>query len=166
MLAVGVPLLAGKWLSTSARNDGLQAKLRPIILMSRGLDRRDAMHIQENRSTKDVLDDHLRESRSGAVEADLQRNYAEDLVVLTREGVCRGHGGLRRLADRLRKELPDSEFEYHALVVDGEIAFLEWSGRGGTAYVDDGVDTYVVRDGRIVAQSIHYTVKFSDERLV
>jgi hypothetical protein len=122
------------------------------------------MHIRENRSTKDVLEDHLRESQNGSIEADLQRNYAEDLVVLTREGVCRGHDGLRQLADRLRKELPGSKFEYRALVVDGEIAFLEWSGRGGTAHVDDGADTYVVREGRIVAQTVHYTVKSLHKR--
>lgn len=111
-----------------------------------------------NRSAKEVLDDHLRESKEGSVEADMARNYAEDLVVLTRDGVYRGHDGLRQLAERLRQELPDAVFEYHICLVEGELGFLEWSGRGGQAQVDDGADSYLIQDGKIIAQTIHYTV--------
>jgi hypothetical protein len=111
------------------------------------------------RSAKDVLDDHLRESQVDSVEVDLARNYAEDLVVLTRHGVYRGHDGLRQLAERLRQELPDAVFEYRTRLVEGEIGFLEWSGRGDGAQVDDGADSYLIRDGKIVAQTIHYTVR-------
>jgi hypothetical protein len=48
--------------------------------------------------------------------------------------------------------------------VDGEIAFLEWSGRCATARVEDGADSSWVRGGRIVAQTIHYTVQPLPER--
>jgi hypothetical protein len=112
-----------------------------------------------NRSAMEVLDDHLRESQTGSVEADLARNYAEDLVVLTRRGVYRGYDGLRQLATMLCTELPDPVFEYHTCFVEGDVGFLEWSGRGNNTYVDDGVDSYVIRDGKIVAQTIHYTVR-------
>jgi hypothetical protein len=111
------------------------------------------------RSAKDVLDDHLRESQGGSIEADLARNYAEDLVVLTRHGVYRGHDGLRQLAEMLRQELSDAVFEYHTHLVEGEIGYLEWSGRSHGAQVDDGADSYLIRDGKIIAQTIHYTVK-------
>jgi len=73
-----------------------------------------------NRSTKEALDDHLRESKEDSIEADLARNYAQDLVVLTSDGVYRGHDGLRQLAARLRKELPNAEFEYRTCLVEGK----------------------------------------------
>ncbi len=53
-----------------------------------------------HRSPAEVLDYHLRESEEGSIEADLSRNYSEDLVVLTGSGAFLGHGGLPHLAER------------------------------------------------------------------
>lgn len=112
---------------------------------------------QTMRSAKEVFDDHLRESIDGSVEDDFERNYAEDLVLLTGHGVFRGREGLMYLADLLRKELPDAQFDYTVRLVEGDVAFLEWTARADGAQVKDGADSYVIRDGRIVAQTIHYT---------
>lgn len=112
----------------------------------------------EHRSPKEVLDDHLRESKDGSIDDDLARNYSKDLIVLTSRGVFRGHDGLRQLAALLRQELPESRFEYITVLVEGEMGFLEWKGFSDTARVDDGADSYLIREGLIVAQTIHYTV--------
>lgn len=111
------------------------------------------------RTPEEVLDDHLRQSKSGRVDEDLARNYAEDVVVLTGTGVFRGHEGLRQLSERLRQELPEARFDYRTQLVEGELGFLEWSARSASTCVNDGADSYVIRDGRIVAQTIHYTVR-------
>ncbi len=116
------------------------------------------MRQEQDRSPAEVLEDHLRESKFGSVEDDLARNFAEDLVVLTRDGIFHGHDGLRQLAQRLREELPDSTFEYQTQLVAGEVGFLEWTGRGGGFVVEDGADSYLIRNGKIIAQTIHYTV--------
>lgn len=113
----------------------------------------------QHRSPQEVLDDHLRESQDGSIENDLARNYSEDLVILTGRGVYRGHAGLRQLAGFLRNELPEGRFEYRTRLVEGEVGFLEWSGYPAVAQVDDGADSYLIRDGPIVVQTIHYTVK-------
>ena len=112
-----------------------------------------------HRSAQEVLDDHLAESQTGTIEADLAPNYAHDLVVLTGRGVYRGHDGLRQLAQLLREELGEATFDYRTRLVEGELGFLEWSAHGTRAQVDDGADSYLIREGRIVAQTIHYTVK-------
>lgn len=117
------------------------------------------MHATQFRSTAEVLDDHLRESQVGSVEADLARNYAADLIVLTGRGVFRGHDGLRQLAQLLREELPNASFEYRTRLVEGELGFLEWTARAEGSVVDDGADSYLIREGRIVGQTIHYTVR-------
>lgn len=117
------------------------------------------MHATQFRSTAEVLDDHLRESQVGSVEADLARNYAVDLIVLTGRGVFRGHDGLRQLAQLLREELPNASFEYRTRLVEGELGFLEWTARAEGSVVDDGADSYLIREGRIVGQTIHYTVR-------
>lgn len=69
---------------------------------------------------------------------------SEQVVVLTGFGVYRGHDGVRQLASRLKAELGECVYEYRTYVVDGELAFLEWTARGGKANVEDGADTYLV----------------------
>lgn len=110
------------------------------------------------RSPKEVLEDHLRLGCEGTAEEDLPRNFAPDLIVLTRDGVHRGHDGMLRLAERLRREVPNMRIEYKTKVIEGEIGFLEWTTEGDNARIEDGADSYVIRNGQIVAQTIHYTV--------
>lgn len=112
----------------------------------------------QRRSAAEVLDDHLRESQTGSIEDDLARNYAVDLVVLTGRGIYRGHDGLRQLARLLNEELPNAGFEYRTRLVEGEMGFLEWAAHAEGADVEDGADSYLIRGGLIIAQTIHYTV--------
>lgn len=119
------------------------------------------------RTTRMVLDDHLtiaNEWVSGSfeeiLEEDLRRNVSEDVVVLINRGVFRGHEGVRQLARMLAEELPEHRaFQYTHVAAEGRIAFLEWTYEDGSARVRDGADSYVVEDGKIVAQTIHYTVE-------
>lgn len=98
-------------------------------------------------------------SQNGSVEEDLARNFAPDVAVLTPWGIFRGHEGMRELARRLTRELPHARFEYRIVLVEGELGFLSWSGEGNNgARVCDGADSYLIRDGWIIAQTIHYTV--------
>ncbi|MBA3640869.1 MAG: nuclear transport factor 2 family protein [Acidobacteria bacterium] len=116
------------------------------------------MASRDVRTARVVFEDHLRITKEGSVEEDLARNYAANLVVLTGRGLFHGHDGLRQLADVLRRELPNCTFTYRTQLVEGDVAFLEWTARADGARVDDGADSYVIRDGRIMAQTIHYTV--------
>lgn len=118
---------------------------------------------ERNRSAQEVFDTHLRFRLDGALETDLERNYSERVVMFIGDGVFRGHDGVRELAKRLRSDLPQASIEYRTRTVDGEVCFLEWGARSNAGDVDDGVDSFVVRDGKIVAQTIHYTVKQEKE---
>jgi hypothetical protein len=112
-----------------------------------------------HRSAVEVFNDHLWQGKHGSVEQDLPRNFAEDVVMLTGRGVYHGYDGMRYLAQLLREELPNARFEYITVQLEGEVGFLEWTAQADGAYVEDGADSFVIRDGRIVAQTIHYTVK-------
>jgi hypothetical protein len=118
--------------------------------------------VSSHRSAREVIEDHLELFRSGSVEDDLERNYAPDVTCFIREGIHHGRDGLRQLAERLSSELPGATFEHTTVLVEGEVGFLEWTATSEHAQVRDGADSYVVRDGRIVAQTIHYTVEPRD----
>jgi len=129
-----------------------------------------------NRTAQEVLDDHLNlaehwgseggaqritdEDIERAIEEDIRRNVSEDIVILINRGTFRGHEGVRQLARMLSEELPEhSSFEYTYKAVKGKMGFLEWAYEDTNVRVKDGADSYLIEDGKIDAQTIHYTVE-------
>ena len=121
-----------------------------------------------SRSDQEVLDDHLNLAKDWGGEKDIERIFEEDIrrnvseacVILTNRGVFRGHGGVRQLARMLAEELPEHRsFEYTYRAVAGRMGFLEWAYEDGRVSVRDGADSYLIEHGKIVAQTIHYTVE-------
>lgn len=127
------------------------------------------------RTAQEVLDDHLNlsehcgaeeaaesiaeEDMERIIEEDVRRNVSEDIAVLSNRGTFHGHEGVRQLAGMLREELPDHRsFEYAYRSVEGRMAFLEWAYEDANFRVRDGADSCLIEDGKIVAQTIHYTV--------
>jgi hypothetical protein len=112
-----------------------------------------------DRSTDEVFQDHLELAQQGNVEGDIARNFAPDCVLLTSYGVFRGHAGVRAAAALLDEQIGRTRYTYRTRLSHGEVAFLEWSAETERAIVDDGADSYWIRDGRIQVMTIHYTVR-------
>lgn len=94
------------------------------------------------------------------LEEDLGRNHSKDIVILINRGTFRGHEGVRQLARMLGEELPEHRsFEYTYRAAEGRVAFLEWAYEDASVRVRDGADSYLIEEGKIVAQTIHYTVE-------
>lgn len=113
------------------------------------------------RSLHDVVRDHLRLRSEGRLDEDIRKNFAEDVVVLTEWGAFKGHEAVRKLAAKLRDEAPDAHYEYEEVLLDDFFGYLRWSANGNGTKIINGADSYVVRDGKIVAQSIRYDVEHS-----
>ena len=112
-----------------------------------------------HRSTREVLDDHLALAAEGDLETDLSRNFAADVVLLTGYGVFRGIEGVRAKAGLLEEQLPAGRWSYRTVMAEGEMGFRDWAGEGENgARVEDGADSFLIRNGRIHAMTIHYTV--------
>lgn len=113
------------------------------------------------RSAQAVFESHLALRLAHDVEGDIAANYSHDVVLMTCTGTFHGHDGVRASAKELAGYLPQAKFTYVLRMVEGEVAFLVWRGQSEKGTVQDGVDTFVVREGKIVAQTIHYTVAAS-----
>jgi hypothetical protein len=120
------------------------------------------------RTAKEVLDDHLsvtehfgaEEDWQRIVEEDIRRNISEEIVILINRGTFRGHEGVRELGRMLGEELPEHRsFEYTYVAVEGRMTFLEWAYEDTNVRERDSADSYLIEDGKIVAQTIHYTVE-------
>lgn len=92
-------------------------------------------------------------------EEDIERNTSPDIVVLERRGVFRGWEGVKELARLLEQELPGAPYVYTNRLVDGRVAFLEWTSQSEHAQVRDGADSFLIENGWIIAQTIHYIVE-------
>jgi hypothetical protein len=110
------------------------------------------------RTTREVLDDHLRRRASGDLDGDIEANYHPHVILLYPEGELRGHDGVRRLAEQHSRYHPDGSFRCHRLLTADEIGVLEWSGLGGRTdtLMLEGMESFIVRDGLIVAQTVNY----------
>ena len=86
-------------------------------------------------------------------------DYSEDSVVITSAGAARGKDAIRKTFVKLLDELPNAAWDLKNQILDGDVLYLEWAADSAANRVDDGVDTFVFRDGMIWAQTVRYTLQ-------
>lgn len=105
--------------------------------------------------TEKTLLHHLQAFRAGDVDA-IMADYPADAMLITPHGVLKGHEQIRALFTQIFTDMfpPDStSLEILQQVIEGEIAYILWSGRSAHYTAPLGTDTFVMRDGKIVAQT-------------
>lgn len=102
-----------------------------------------------------VLDHHLASFGSGDVDA-IVSDYASDAVILIPGTAFRGHDEIRGLFDALVEEFGQEgvKFELTHRAVEGDIAFITWTAETGKGVYEMATDTFVIDDGKIVAQTV------------
>jgi ketosteroid isomerase-like protein len=105
-------------------------------------------------STKDVLDNHLRCFGEGNLKGILS-DYAPGAVMFTPNGPLRGADAMRPLFQALIAEFgkPGASFTMTQQAVDGDYAYIVWAAETADNVYEMATDTFVVREGKIVAQS-------------
>ena len=116
----------------------------------------DAAGDQEKRmaSTNDVLDYHLKcfgENDLDGILAD----YSSDAVLFTPTGPLKGPVAIKPLFQALISEFekPGSSFVMQQRFVEGDHAYILWSAETADNSYEVATDTFVLRNGKIVAQS-------------
>jgi hypothetical protein len=108
----------------------------------------------QNRSTEDVLQEHLELARKGDLDTDLERNYASDVVVMTTLGSFRGHEGVRESCALLREAVSTENARFTRRSTTGELAVVKWTTKPDPALVFSAEETFLIRKGKIVIQTI------------
>ena len=109
---------------------------------------------KETALTKDVLDHHLKCFGTGDLKGILS-DYAPDAVLFTPDGPLRGADAIRPLFQAMIAEFgkPGAAFSMKQYFVEGDYAYILWTAETADNVYELGTDTFVVRDGKIVAQS-------------
>lgn len=105
-------------------------------------------------STKDVLDHHMECFDNGDVEGVLS-DYAPDAVLFTAHGPLKGIDAIRPMFQAMIAEFgkPGTAFSMKQLSVEGDYAYILWTAETADNVYEVATDTFVVREGKIVAQS-------------
>jgi ketosteroid isomerase-like protein len=105
-------------------------------------------------STKDVLDHHIKRFGEGDLTGILS-DYAPGAVLFTPDGPLRGTDGIRPLFQAMFAEFgePGAAFSMKQQAIEGDYAYSLWTAETADNLYEVGTDTFVVRDGKIVAQS-------------
>jgi hypothetical protein len=85
-------------------------------------------------------------------------DYAEDAVFITPDGVRRGKDGVREGFVKLLSDLPGASWELPTTLFEDDILLLEWKATSKAVKAEDGIDTFVFRDGLIRVQTVRYTL--------
>jgi len=105
-------------------------------------------------STKDVLENHLKCFGEGDLTGILS-DYAPGAIMFTQDGPLRGPEAMRPLFQALIAEFgkPGARFSLKRQSVEGDYAYIVWTAETADNAYEVATDTFVVRDGKITAQS-------------
>lgn len=85
-------------------------------------------------------------------------DYADDAILVVQKKVYRGKDGAREVFTQLLSDVPQASWELDKTFAD-DVLYLEWKATGGGRKVEDGIDTFIFRDGMIRVQTVVYTVQ-------
>jgi hypothetical protein len=109
------------------------------------------------RTPQEVFQHHA--EALGAEDLDgIVSDYSDDAVFITPDGVRRGKDGVREGFVKLLADLPAARWELPTQLFEADILLLEWTAESEETKAEDGIDTFVFRDGLIRVQTVRYTL--------
>ncbi|MBZ5723235.1 MAG: nuclear transport factor 2 family protein [Acidobacteriia bacterium] len=105
-------------------------------------------------TTNDVLDQHLKCFYENDLEGVLA-DYSSDAMLFIPGGLLKGPTAIKSFFQALLSEFakPGASFSMQEQCVEGDYAYILWSAETADNSYQAATDTFVVRNGKIVAQS-------------
>jgi ketosteroid isomerase-like protein len=110
------------------------------------------------RTPQEVFGHHAEVLIAGDLEG-IVADYSDDAVFITPDGVLHGKDGVRQAFTKLLSDLPSAEWEVPTQIFEGDVLFIEWKAVSESTMAEDGIDTFVFRDGMIRLQTVRYTLQ-------
>ena len=110
------------------------------------------------RTPQQVFQHHAEALGAGNLDG-IVSDYSEDAVFITPAGTKRCKKGVREGFVKLLADVPKAKWSLKTQLYEGDILFLEWAADSQATRIDDGVDTFVFKDGLIRVQTVRYTLK-------
>lgn len=102
---------------------------------------------------------HHAEALGGEDLEGIVADYSDDAFFISPAGVLRGKAGIRQAFTKLLSDVPKANWDLKTQLYEKDILFLEWAADSAKTKVDDGIDTFVFKDGFIRVQTVRYTLQ-------
>jgi ketosteroid isomerase-like protein len=114
-------------------------------------------------TTGDVLDQHLKCFGENDLD-DVLADYSSDAVLFVPGKPLKGPDAIKPFSQAFFSEFakPGASFSMRQRYVEGDYAYILWSAETADNSYEAATDTFVVRDGKIVAQS--FAAKITPKR--
>ena len=114
-------------------------------------------------TTSDVLDNHLKCFGKNDLDGVLA-DYSSDVVLFIPAGPLKGPDAIKLFFQAIFSEFakPGASFLMRQRYVEGDYAYILWSAETADNSYEAATDTFVVRNGKIVAQS--FAAKITPKR--
>lgn len=109
------------------------------------------------RTPQEVFQHHAEVLIAGDLEG-IVSDYADDALFITPDGVKHGKDGVREGFVKLLSDVPQADWDVPTQIFEDDVLLIEWKAVSENAKVEDGIDTFVFRDGMIRVQTVRYTV--------
>jgi uncharacterized protein (TIGR02246 family) len=110
------------------------------------------------RTPEEVFQHHAQALGAGDLD-EIVADYTDDAVFITPAGVQRGKDGIRAAFTQLLADVPNAAWDLKTQIYEHDVLFLEWAADAAATFVEDGIDTFVFRDGLILVQTVRYTLQ-------
>jgi ketosteroid isomerase-like protein len=110
------------------------------------------------RTPEEVFQHHAEALIAGDLDG-IVADYSDDAVFITPSGVQRGKEGVRAAFTQLLADLPSADWAVPTQIYEGDVLFIEWTADAEKTRADDGIDTFIFRDGLIRLQTVRYTLQ-------
>jgi ketosteroid isomerase-like protein len=122
------------------------------------LERRRVMEATSVRTPQEVFQHHAEALIGGDLDG-IVADYSDDAVFITPDGVLHGKDGIREAFTKLLSDLPSAEWDVPTTIFEGDVLLIEWKAVSEKTMAEDGIDTFVFRDGMIRVQTVRYTLQ-------
>ena len=111
------------------------------------------------RTTEEVFKHHLKAYNEKNIKA-IASDYKKDAIYINSTGVSiTGVSKIMKIyQDFFNSQEEGATSVIKNQIIKGDIVYLEWSTDTPTYSIDDGVDTLVIKDGLICAQTVKFTM--------
>jgi len=112
----------------------------------------------KKKTTEEIFNHHLEAFEKKDL-SEIAANFTEHSIFINSLGVIAL--GVDKIIEIYKQYFESQEqgatSSIKTLIIEGDIVFLEWAGES-PSYISEGVDTFVIREGYIYAQTAKFTV--------
>jgi hypothetical protein len=110
------------------------------------------------RTPEQIFQHHAEALGAGDLDG-IVADYSDDAFFMTPAGVLRGKEAIRQAFKKLLSDVPKAKWDLKTQLYERDILLLEWTADSAETKVDDGIDTFVFKDGFIRVQTVRYTLQ-------